>query len=70
MAQIVLNVEDRKMLPSLRKVLSSMAGVSIEKVTKGTCTKKGSLTTAVEDVKAGRVTRVESVAELMEELEK
>ncbi|MDO4755403.1 MAG: hypothetical protein Q4A54_03595, partial [Parabacteroides sp.] len=63
-------VEDSKMLPSLRKVLSSIAGVSIEKVTKDSCSKKGSLDIAVDDVKAGRVTRVESIAELMEELEK
>ena len=66
MTQIVLNVEDRSMLPGLRKILSNLKGVSIAKTH---TTKKGTLSRAVDEVRQGKVTRVSSVAELMEKLD-
>lgn len=66
MTQLILNIEDASLLPGLRKILRSMNGVSI--VTTRT-TRKGTLSRAVEEVRSGQVTRVNSVAELMAELE-
>ena len=54
------------MLPSLRKILSNLSGVSIAKMPKE---RKGTLSRAVEEVRKGKVTKVGSVAELMAELE-
>lgn len=71
MTQLILKVEDNSLLPSLRKILSSMIGVTIEEERPLDVTASGgTLIKAIEDVKAGRVTRVNSVSELMEELEK
>mgnify|MGYP003297595610 CR=1 FL=1 len=66
MTQIILNVEDKSMLPSLRKILSNLSGVSIAKMPKP---RKGSLSQAVKEVRKGQVTKVSSIAELMAELE-
>ena len=66
MTQIVLNVEDRSLLPGLRKILSNLKGVSSAKTH---TTSKGTLSRAVEEVRKGKVTRVGSVAELMEKLD-
>ena len=66
MTQLILNIEDRSMVPGLRKILSNLKGVSIAKTPKA---RKGTLSRAVEDVRKGRLTRVNSVAELMKELE-
>lgn len=66
MEQLVINVENPSILPALRKVLSSMEGVSIlPKMRK----KSGTLDSALADVRAGRVTKVENVSKLMEFLE-
>ena len=66
MTQLILNIEDASLLPGLRKILRSMNGVSIVKTR---TTRKGTLSRAVEEVRSGQVTRVNSVAELMAELE-
>ena len=66
MTQIVLNIEDKSMLPGLRKILSNLNGVSIAKTR---TIRKGTLSRAVEEVRCGQVTKVNSVAELMAELE-
>lgn len=67
MAQLVINVENPSILPSLRKVLGAMEGVSILPKTRKKA--KGTLDTALDDVKAGRVTKVGSVDDLMKFLE-
>ena len=66
MTQIVLNVEDMSMLPSLRKILSNLKGVTIAKTSPS---RKGTLSRAVEEVRKGKLTKVSSVSELMDELE-
>lgn len=48
MTQIVLNVEDRSLLPGLRKILSNLKGVSIAKTH---TTSKVTLSRAVEEVR-------------------
>lgn len=52
MEQIIINVEDKSILRSLRKILSSLNGVSIAKPVKK---RKSGLDEAIEDVKEGRV---------------
>ena len=66
MTQMVLNIEDRNLLPSLRKILGSLKGVTIARTR---TVQKGTLSKAVDEVRSGKVTRVGSVAELMAELE-
>lgn len=66
MTQIVLNVEDKSLVPGLRKILSNLNGVTIAKTH---TTRKGTLSRAVDEVRKGQVTKVSSVAELMSELE-
>lgn len=66
MTQITLNVEDKSLLPGLRKILSNLNGVTIASMR---TTRKGTLSRAVEEVRDGKVTKVNSVAELMAELD-
>ncbi len=64
MTQITLNIEDPKILPSLKKVLSALKGVSIAKTTK----RKTGLELAWEDVDEGRVNRYESADDMFRKL--
>ena len=66
MTQIVLNVEDKSLLPGLRKILGSLNGVTIASTR---TTRKGTLARAVEEVRKGKLTRVSGVEELMAELD-
>lgn len=66
MTQIVLNIEDKSLLPGLRKILSNLNGVTIAKMS---TTRKGTLSRVVEEVRTGKVTRVGSVAELIAKLD-
>ena len=66
MTQITLNIEDKSLLSGLRKILSNIKGVSIAKTPR---TRKGTLSRAVDEVRKGKLTRVDSVAELMQKLE-
>ena len=65
MEQIIINVEDKSILNSLRKILNSLNGVSIVKQKKK---RKTGLDEAIEDVKAGRVYKARSVEDLMAQL--
>lgn len=66
MTQMVLNIEDKNLIPSLRKILSNLKGVTIARTQ---TVKKGTLSKAVDEVRSGKVTRVATVAELMAELD-
>lgn len=61
MSQLILNIENPDILPSLRKVLSQLKGVTIVGQTK----EKNHLDLALEDVKNGKVKKVDSVEDLM-----
>lgn len=63
MTELILNVENESILPSLKKVLSSLTGVTVKKTSKR---KKGSLETAFEDIEAGRVYEWKNVDELFD----
>lgn len=55
MTQLTINIENKDMLPILKKLLGELNGVSIDKIVRK---KKSGLELAMEDVKAGRVSEV------------
>ena len=61
MTQIVLNIEDKSLLPGLRKILSNLDGANIAKTR---AIHKGTLSCAVEEMRKGKLIKVSSVAEL------
>lgn len=66
MTQLTINIEDKSILPHLKKILNAIEGVSIAKPSKK---KKCGLDEALDDVKAGRVHRYESVEEMFKNLD-
>ena len=64
MTQLILNIEDKSILPSLRKILSKLEGVTICKQK----TRKTGLEKAIEDVKEGRIITYNSKEELFNDL--
>lgn len=66
MTQLVINVEDKSMLPMLRKLIKSLPGISLASTKRQ---KKSGLEEAYEDVKAGRVTHWSSADEMFKALE-
>lgn len=65
MTQLTINVEDKSMLPHLRKILNSIQGVSVAKPARK---KKSGIEEAYEDIKAGRVYHYDSVDEMFKAL--
>lgn len=63
MTELVIEVEDKSILASLKKILSNLDGV---KVRSNTRRKKTGLELALEDVEAGRVTEWESIDAMFE----
>lgn len=64
MIQMVLNIEDKSLLPSLRKILSKLEGVTIHTPK----THKSGLDRALEDVEAGHVYKADNVDELFKQI--
>ena len=65
MEQLIINVEDRSILPSLKNILKAIDGVSIAKKAGR---KKGGLDQALEDVREGRVNQYDSAEEMFKAL--
>ena len=65
MEQIILKIEDKRILPSLKKILSLINGVSIVYPKQK---KKSQLELAREDVKKGRVISYSSKEDLFNDL--
>lgn len=61
MEQLIINIEDRSILPSLKKILNALDGVSIAKKAGR---KKSGLDKALEDVREGRVNQYDSAEEM------
>ena len=57
MTQITINIEDKSILPHLKKILNAIEGVSIAKPEKK---RKTGLDEAYKDVRAGRITHYEN----------
>ena len=65
MTQLLINIEVTKILPSLRRVLGAIKGISItETKTKRKC----GIDLALEDVKAGRVQSYDNTDDLFRAL--
>lgn len=65
MTQLTINIEDKSILPHLKKILSAIEGVSI---VKSTTKKKCGLEEALDDVKARRVHRAENVDDMFQQV--
>ena len=66
MTQLILNIENVKILPSLKKILGAIEGVSVAQ-TKSVKRKSG-LDEALEDIKAGRIYHAESTDEMFKQI--
>lgn len=58
MTQLTINIEDKSILPHLKKILNALDGVSIAKSEKKR--KKSGIEESYEDVRAGRVTHYDN----------
>lgn len=65
MTQIVLNIEDTSILPSLKKVIGALNGVSIAKLKRN---KKTDMELALEDKEKGRIVKCKDKEELFKQL--
>lgn len=74
MTQLVLNVEDTRILSSLKKILAAIDGVSIAKETcavkkkKNDITKTAAFREAMDDKKHGRIYHAESVDDMFSQI--
>ena len=66
MTQLIINVEDKKILPHLKKILGAIQGVSIAPAPRHG--QKSGLEEASEDVRAGRVYKAESVESMFKDI--
>ena len=65
MTQLTINIEDKSILPHLKKILNAIEGVSIAETSK---TKKCGLDEALDDVRTGRIHRADSVDEMFKQV--
>lgn len=56
MTQLVINIEDKSIVPHLKKILMAINGISIAKPSK----KKTGLEEALEDIEAGGITHFDT----------
>ena len=66
MTQLILNIENVKILPSLKKILGAIEGVSIAQ--SKTVKRKSGLDEALEDIEAGRIYHAESTDEMFKQI--
>ncbi|MDE6443337.1 MAG: hypothetical protein K2K64_02790 [Muribaculaceae bacterium] len=65
MTQLIINIENKSILPHLKKILNALDGVSIAK---NTSKPKGSLDKALKELKEGKIERFDSVNDLFQDL--
>ena len=65
MTQLTINIEDKAILPHLKKILSAIEGVSIVPAKRK---KKCGLEEALEDVKEGKVYHATSVDDMFRQI--
>lgn len=61
MTQLTINIENRSILPHLKKILNAIDGVSIANPVKK---RKNGLDEALEDINAGRVEHADNVDDM------
>lgn len=59
---MTINIENQSILPHLKKILNALEGVSIARTTK--IQSKPGIEEALDDIKAGRVEKAESVDDM------
>ncbi len=64
MTQITINVEDKTILPHLKKILNAIEGISIATPNKNKTRKKSGIEQSYEDLHAGRVTHYDNAEEM------
>ena len=64
MTQLILNIEDTSILPSLKKILGAISGISIEKSRR----KKSEMELALEDKARGRIVKCKDKEDLFNQL--
>lgn len=65
MTQLIINIEDKSMLPHLKKILGALNGVSIAKPVKNGRT---GFEEAMEDIREGRVYKAASVKDMFSQI--
>lgn len=68
MTTLTISVEDASIVPSLRRVLRSINGVSIVRSSDGKTKRMSNYEKAMDDIKCGRVTTYKNSQELFDEL--
>lgn len=66
MTQLILNIEDTTILPSLKKILGAISGISIEKSQPRK--KKTEMELALEDKAKGRIVKCKNKEDLFNQL--
>ncbi len=66
MTQLTINIEDKSILPHLKKILNALEGVSIAKTKRHS--KKSGIEESYEDVRAGRITSCDSVDDMFKQI--
>lgn len=61
MTQLTINIEDKSILPHLKKILNALDGVSIERPKRK---RKSGIELAYEDVRAGRITHYDTADDM------
>jgi hypothetical protein len=64
MTQLVINVENKNLLPGLRRILNALEGVTIEKAPRRK--RKSGLDLAIDDIHAGRVYSAKNIDDLLQ----
>jgi hypothetical protein len=62
MTQLIINIEDKSILPHLKKILNAIEGISIAHPEKKT--RKTGIDLAYDDIHAGRVNKYSSAQDL------
>ena len=66
MTQLVINIEDSSLIPSLKKILESINGVSIATLKKKTY--ENGMDEALDDIREGRVYTAENAKQMISDI--
>ncbi len=66
MTQLTINIEDKSIVPHLKKILNALDGVSIAKPERKR--KKSGIEESYEDVRAGRITHCKDVDDMFHKI--